>query len=68
MIDWGGGNVVSVRTWLKDGTHLLIATNPTSVKIPCVYISGRQGRPKEDLIADFDIGCILCTMSCRSQP
>ena len=53
---------------MKDGTHLLVATNPTSVKIPCVYISGKKARPfREDLIIDSNIGCILCTMSCRSR-
>ena len=39
------------------------------MKIPCVYISGRKARPfRGDLIIDFNIGCILFTMSCRSQP
>ena len=54
---------------MKDGTHLLMAANPTSVKIPCVYISGRKAWPfREDLIIDFNIGSILCIMSCGSQP
>ena len=57
------------RTWLKDGTHLLIATNPTSAKIPCAYVSERKAWPfREDLIIGFNIGCILCIMSCGSQP
>ena len=61
MIDWGGGggNAVAVQVIIEGGAHLLIATNPTSVKIPCVYASGRKGKPREDLITDFNIGCIL---------
>ena len=35
------------KTLLKDGTHLLMATNSTSVKIPCVYISRRKARPSQ---------------------
>ena len=50
VIGWGrgGGDAVSVQD-MKDGTHLLMATNPTSVKIPCVYISRKKTRPfRED--------------------
>ena len=46
-----------------------MATNPTSVKIPCVYIGGRKASPlRGNLVIDFSIVCILCAMSFRSQP
>ena len=42
VCDWGGGDAVSVQDMIEECNHLLMPTNPTSVKIPCVYISGRK--------------------------